>query len=298
MGRTGPPCMVVTSPFELRPSNFALRTSPFDLPRSGDADGASDVENPYTFTARRLDLESALMQYRNRYYDPTLGRFTSRDPLGYEDALNLYLFVDGIPTSRIDPLGLECTNECDNEGKYRFEFIGPYECPLHGVTPGVLDGMIDSYGDFSSYMTAVDLAKIVGAAGMAAPGALQRLTAALQSHVESKVGQTAQAPSAHQLKQFAEHIQNQMLKQGLFQLCVDIKVFKCESECCGLFWAGRRLAWDFVEKIGHKCMPKQNAGQVQWYEKEKVGDHLPNWMDIMTDCLIDAREKARSKYPN
>mgnify|MGYP006295886051 FL=1 len=65
-----------TSQFDLRRRRcrkFALRTSPFDLPRSGDADGASDVENPYTFTGRRLDLESGLMEYRHRYYDAALG---------------------------------------------------------------------------------------------------------------------------------------------------------------------------------------------------------------------------------
>ena len=38
---------------------------------SVDADGLSDVRNPYVFTRRRLDPESALMQYRYRYYSPT-----------------------------------------------------------------------------------------------------------------------------------------------------------------------------------------------------------------------------------
>jgi RHS repeat-associated protein len=39
--------------------------------------------NPYTFTARRLDQESGLLQYRFREYDPGLGRVVSRDSIGY-----------------------------------------------------------------------------------------------------------------------------------------------------------------------------------------------------------------------
>ena len=72
---------------------------------SSDADGASDVENPYTFTGRRLDTESDLMQYRNRYYDPGLGRFISRDPLGYVDTLGLFVYAGNNPAHRADPMG-------------------------------------------------------------------------------------------------------------------------------------------------------------------------------------------------
>ena len=38
-----------------------------DADGSADADGLSDVKNPYLFTGRRLDPESGLMQYRHRY---------------------------------------------------------------------------------------------------------------------------------------------------------------------------------------------------------------------------------------
>ena len=41
-----------------------------DADGSVDADGLSDVRNPYLFTGRRLDPESGLMQYRHRYYSP------------------------------------------------------------------------------------------------------------------------------------------------------------------------------------------------------------------------------------
>ncbi|NLX59045.1 MAG: RHS repeat-associated core domain-containing protein, partial [Phycisphaerae bacterium] len=78
-----------------------------DANGSVDADGLSDVGNPYTFTGRRLDLESGLMQYRNRYYSPALGRFISRDPEGYVDGPNLLSYGGGRPTSARDPMGTQ-----------------------------------------------------------------------------------------------------------------------------------------------------------------------------------------------
>ena len=47
-----------------------------------------------------------MFYYRNRYYHPQLGRFVTRDPVGYDsNTRNLYLLGDSI-TSAVDPLGL------------------------------------------------------------------------------------------------------------------------------------------------------------------------------------------------
>lgn len=43
---------------------------------------------------------------RVRYYNPVTGRYISRDPLGYADGMNNYLYVKNNPINRIDPLGL------------------------------------------------------------------------------------------------------------------------------------------------------------------------------------------------
>ncbi len=39
------------------------------------------ITQPYTFTSREWDAETGLYYYRARYYDPTIGRFLSEDPL-------------------------------------------------------------------------------------------------------------------------------------------------------------------------------------------------------------------------
>jgi RHS repeat-associated protein len=63
-------------------------------------------EPGYAFTGREWDPESGLYYYRARYYDPRIGRFISDDPIGFAGGINLYAYVDGNPTSEIDPLGL------------------------------------------------------------------------------------------------------------------------------------------------------------------------------------------------
>jgi RHS repeat-associated protein len=63
--------------------------------------------NPFRYTARESDSETGLYYYRARYYDPSVGRFLSEDPLGFggED-VNFYRYVDNDPTDWFDPFGL------------------------------------------------------------------------------------------------------------------------------------------------------------------------------------------------
>ena len=61
---------------------------------------------PYRFTSRELDPETGLYHYRERYYDPTIGRFLSEDPIGFNRGFNLYGYVENNPIVWTDPLGL------------------------------------------------------------------------------------------------------------------------------------------------------------------------------------------------
>jgi RHS repeat-associated protein len=70
----------------------------------------SAISNTYFFQGRHLDSESGLYYFRNRYYSPDLGRFISRDPIGYDAGdINLYRFVGNGPFNNIDPWGLSST---------------------------------------------------------------------------------------------------------------------------------------------------------------------------------------------
>jgi RHS repeat-associated protein len=77
-----------------------------DADWSADADGLSDVDNALGHQGLYLDGESALYYNRNRYYSPSLGRFTARDPLGYVDGMSVYEYVGSSPIPKIDPTGM------------------------------------------------------------------------------------------------------------------------------------------------------------------------------------------------
>jgi RHS repeat-associated protein len=59
----------------------------------------------YGYTGREPD-ETGLVHYRARYYDPALGRFTQRDPIGLLGGLNQYAYVGNNPVNFTDPTGL------------------------------------------------------------------------------------------------------------------------------------------------------------------------------------------------
>ncbi len=77
-----------------------------------------NVKNPYTYTGREYDEETALYYYRARYYDAQSGRFLQRDPAGINTQIqvdsgekpalstNLYLYATNNPVRYIDPSGL------------------------------------------------------------------------------------------------------------------------------------------------------------------------------------------------
>jgi RHS repeat-associated protein len=72
------------------------------------ASAGSSAANSFRYTAREFDTETALYYYRNRYYDPSEGRFMSEDPVSFfSGAVDFYSYVENSPTGRTDPNGLQ-----------------------------------------------------------------------------------------------------------------------------------------------------------------------------------------------
>jgi RHS repeat-associated protein len=64
------------------------------------------------FTGQVLDAETGLMLYRNRFYHTGLGRFITRDPIGYEaNDVSLYRYVGNRSTLLIDPHGEQASGQ-------------------------------------------------------------------------------------------------------------------------------------------------------------------------------------------
>ncbi|HYR29461.1 MAG TPA: RHS repeat-associated core domain-containing protein, partial [Thermoanaerobaculia bacterium] len=61
---------------------------------------------PLRYMARELDPASKLYYVRNRWYDPSLARFMSEDPIGIAGGINTYAYVGNDPVNQRDPTGL------------------------------------------------------------------------------------------------------------------------------------------------------------------------------------------------
>ena len=68
---------------------------------------AAGTANPFTYVGRYgvMDEGSGLYFMRNRWYNPTIGRFQQQDPLGLAGDINLYRYAANTPLVFVDPSG-------------------------------------------------------------------------------------------------------------------------------------------------------------------------------------------------
>ncbi|MGH7260610.1 MAG: RHS repeat-associated core domain-containing protein [Nitrospiraceae bacterium] len=110
------------------------------------------VDQPYTFTGREFDAETGLYYYRARYYDPTIGRYISEDPIGFNGGIDFYAYVLNNPINRSDQFGLAPKICCRGVG-WGLSFFGNHcyiipdkgqtwslrDAKFLGLGPGVID---------------------------------------------------------------------------------------------------------------------------------------------------------------
>ena len=137
--------------------HYTAYGKPAILDGQGQEIAASAIGNAYMFTGRRLDTETGLYHYRNRYYSADLGRFVSRDPIGYWGGINLYAYVTSNPLFWMDPYGLQedltdamgdeyfltRRERADLEGRCRPPEIYPEMMPGDSTTRNLFTGIAE-----------------------------------------------------------------------------------------------------------------------------------------------------------
>ena len=74
-----------------------------------------NIRNPFRYTGEYYDEETGFTYLRNRYYDSSVGRFITEDPV--RDGVNWYTYTGNAPTMNTDPWGLwESGDEYRSEG--------------------------------------------------------------------------------------------------------------------------------------------------------------------------------------
>ena len=63
-----------------------------------------DAPDPFGYCGEYYDSETGLIYLRNRYYESSVGRFISEDPI--KDGTNWYIYANNNPVMFVDPTGL------------------------------------------------------------------------------------------------------------------------------------------------------------------------------------------------
>ncbi|UDQ98393.1 RHS repeat-associated core domain-containing protein [Lentisphaerota bacterium WC36G] len=66
-----------------------------------------NVENVFKFSSEYAETETGLIYYNYRYYNPTTGKWLSRDPIGEVGGFNLYAISENNLIDYVDMLGLQ-----------------------------------------------------------------------------------------------------------------------------------------------------------------------------------------------
>ena len=77
-----------------------------DYGETRQTSGSTSLYNPFLYTGQEYDCETSLYHLRARHYSPGLGRFFSRDPIGYAGGSNMMGYCAGDPANHTDPTGL------------------------------------------------------------------------------------------------------------------------------------------------------------------------------------------------
>jgi RHS repeat-associated protein len=71
------------------------------------------ISNSLRYMSREVDSQTGVYYVRNRWYDATVARFISEDPIGLAGGINLYTYAGNSPATLLDPFGLspdDCVN--------------------------------------------------------------------------------------------------------------------------------------------------------------------------------------------
>ncbi|MFA5115764.1 MAG: RHS repeat-associated core domain-containing protein, partial [Candidatus Omnitrophota bacterium] len=81
------------------------------------------VTTKYRYKTKEYSPETGLVFFGARYYNPLIGRFTTKDPSGMVDGPNVYLYCNNDPVNKYDPWGLDAVVFIAHSEAYKYGHI-------------------------------------------------------------------------------------------------------------------------------------------------------------------------------
>jgi len=98
---------------------------------------------PFGYAGGLYDRDTGLTRFGARDYDPGVGRWTAKDPIGFGGGENVYSYVGADPANWLDPAGLRITNATPNPIRVKAEGgNNNYTTLQPGETSSAADGAI------------------------------------------------------------------------------------------------------------------------------------------------------------
>jgi RHS repeat-associated protein len=148
----------------------------------GEALSGRDSVNAFRFvggSGGQTDDSTGLVYFWNRWFDPSIGRWVSEDPIGQAGGVNLYGYVKNRPSDFIDSFGLwEFQN---NAGFHVPDDVAPYQSTgpnvasrttSEGVLESVPTTMDRVIGTFADIGVSTGIGDISGTDGKCAGGTI------------------------------------------------------------------------------------------------------------------------------
>ncbi|MDA8383507.1 MAG: RHS repeat protein [Betaproteobacteria bacterium] len=171
---------------------------------------SSGMQPAFGFAGMLRDPSTGLYLTQYREYDPSVGRWLSRDPIGEAGGENIYAYVNGSPVNQVDPSGLFMiyAHAGLNGPEYSMDFSGPALQTINELGPFFLKKM----GGFGKFAAKLNKVIRLGAGVCDIKGHMRRIDAAkfdpeLRSLYESlgyQPGYNATYLTKEQLQNFLE----------------------------------------------------------------------------------------------
>lgn len=260
------------------------------------------IKNPFKYAGEEYDEETGLYYLKSRYYDPTMGRFISKDTfegtLTNPMTLNGYTYAYNNPIKYIDPTGHVGTLQWGYMLKGILQSLGDSIWELL-KTPSSMKDLVGGFA--SGELSIKDLASSIASSAI---GPFEYLAKNTQKVFYGN-------PSNAEVKEYGRQLGNvlqlvmgssaaiKIVSKAIPKLAKAIKAFNGDCNC---FVAGTKVQTDEGEKpieeieVGDKVLAKSDeTGEVAY--KEVVGLFQKQAAEIFKVHIGDEIIEATAEHP-